>query len=146
MDWSGVDCCDVFISSHSDGTHSLQSIHCWASDGMLNFSKSDKETNSPTFWMAWGGAHFNLWENHSFKEISSEVFFSCETWPELDMNVCLFRSIPLPTTTWTDAPAYQEPFQENLMSLPLALMVCLSRYPTVRHRDETSAEKVTGTF
>ncbi len=30
MDWSGVDYCDVFIScldSHSDGTHSLQSIH-----------------------------------------------------------------------------------------------------------------------
>ncbi len=29
MDWSGVDCCDVFIScldSHSDGTHSLQRI------------------------------------------------------------------------------------------------------------------------
>ncbi len=38
-----VDYCYVFIScldSHSDGTHSLQSIHWWASDGMLNFSKS----------------------------------------------------------------------------------------------------------
>ncbi len=44
MDWSGVDYCDVFIScldSHSDGTHSLQRIHWWASDVMLNFSKSD---------------------------------------------------------------------------------------------------------
>ncbi len=43
MDWSGVDYCDVFIScldSHSDGTHSLQRIHCWASDVMLHFSKS----------------------------------------------------------------------------------------------------------
>ncbi len=43
MDWSGVDYCDIFIScldSHSDGTHSLQRIHCWTSDGMLNFSKS----------------------------------------------------------------------------------------------------------
>ncbi len=33
-----VDYCDVFIScldSHSDGTHSLQMIHCWASDVML---------------------------------------------------------------------------------------------------------------
>ncbi len=28
--WTGVDYCDVFISSHSDGTHSLQSIH-WLS-------------------------------------------------------------------------------------------------------------------
>ncbi len=44
MDWSRVDCCDVFIScldSHSDGTHSLQSIHRWASDVTLHFSKSD---------------------------------------------------------------------------------------------------------
>ncbi len=35
--------CNVFISwldSHSDGTHSLQMIHCWASDGMLHFYKS----------------------------------------------------------------------------------------------------------
>ncbi len=42
MDWSGVDYCDVFIScldSHSDGTHSLQSIHWWASNVMLNISK-----------------------------------------------------------------------------------------------------------
>ncbi len=34
LEWCGllVDYCDVFIScldSHSDGTHSLQSIHCW---------------------------------------------------------------------------------------------------------------------
>ncbi len=63
MDWSGVDYCDVFIScldSHSDGTHSLQSIHCWASDGMLHFSKSDEETNSSTSWMIWGRGHFQL--------------------------------------------------------------------------------------
>ncbi len=34
-----VDCCDVFISCLnflSDGTHSLQRIHWWASDVMLN--------------------------------------------------------------------------------------------------------------
>ncbi len=54
--WSCVDYCDVFIScldSHSDGTHSLQSIHCWASDAMLHFSRSDEETNSSTSWVAW---------------------------------------------------------------------------------------------
>ncbi len=37
LEWCGllVDYCDVFIScldSHSDGTHSLQRIHWWASD------------------------------------------------------------------------------------------------------------------
>ncbi len=45
LEWCGllVDYCDVFIScldSHSDGTHSLQSIHWWTSDVMPNFSKS----------------------------------------------------------------------------------------------------------
>ncbi len=55
-----MDYCDVFISCHSDGTHSLQRIHWRASDGMIHFSKSDEETNSSTFWMAWG------WVNHSF--------------------------------------------------------------------------------
>ncbi len=45
LDWSGllVDYCDGFFSgldSHSDGTHSLQRIHWWASDAMLHFSKS----------------------------------------------------------------------------------------------------------
>jgi len=44
--WTGVvwmDYCDVIIScldSHSDGTHSLQRIHSWASDIMLHFSTS----------------------------------------------------------------------------------------------------------
>ncbi len=56
-----VNNCDVLISSldsHSDGTHSLQMIHWWASDIMLHFSKSDEETNSSTSWMAWGWVHF----------------------------------------------------------------------------------------
>ncbi len=62
LEWCGllVDYCDVFIScldSHSDGTHSLQSIHCWDSDAMLHFSKSDEETNSSKLWMAWWCAH-----------------------------------------------------------------------------------------
>ncbi len=45
LEWCGllVDYCDVLIScldAHSDGTHSLQRIHCWANDVMLHFSKS----------------------------------------------------------------------------------------------------------
>ncbi len=63
LEWCGllVDYCDVFIScldSHSDGTHSLQRIHWWASDVMLHFSKSDEETNSSTSWMTWGWVNF----------------------------------------------------------------------------------------
>ncbi len=45
--WAEVVCvmnyCGVFIScldSHSDGTHSPQRNHLWASDVMLQFSKS----------------------------------------------------------------------------------------------------------
>ncbi len=33
------------LDSHSDGTHSLQSIHCWDSDEMIYFSKPEEETN-----------------------------------------------------------------------------------------------------
>ncbi len=45
LEWCGllVDYCDAFLScldSHSDGAHSLQRIHYWASDVMLHFSKS----------------------------------------------------------------------------------------------------------
>ncbi len=50
MDWSAV----MFLSdSHSDGTHSLQSIHCWDTDAETHFSKSDEETNSSTSWTTW---------------------------------------------------------------------------------------------
>ncbi len=48
LEWCGllVDYCDVFIScldSHSDGTHSLQSIHWWASDATFLQIWSDEE-------------------------------------------------------------------------------------------------------
>ncbi len=72
--WTGevwIIVCIVFIiclDSHSDGTHSLQSIHWWASDAMLHFSKSDEETNSSTSWMTWGfPANVHFWVNYSFK-------------------------------------------------------------------------------
>ncbi len=47
LEWCGllVDYCDVFIScldSHSDGTHSLQRIHWWASDATFLQICSDK--------------------------------------------------------------------------------------------------------
>ncbi len=52
LEWYGL-----FLSAvwtHSDGTHSLQSIHLWASKGMTHFSKSDEETNSSTSRITWG--------------------------------------------------------------------------------------------
>ncbi len=56
MDWSRVDYYDVFISclhSHSDGTHSLQRIHWWASDMMLNFSKSVLMKRQNHLYLGW---------------------------------------------------------------------------------------------
>ncbi len=55
------------IVMYSDGTHSLQSIHCWTSDAMLHFSKSDEDTNSSISWMAWGWVNFHFGVNYSFK-------------------------------------------------------------------------------
>ncbi len=58
--WIGVDYYDVFISSldsHSDGTHSLQSIHWWASDSMLY----DEETNSSTSWSTFSANRIFAW-------------------------------------------------------------------------------------
>ncbi len=60
MDWSDVDYLFIIVfyisclDSHSDGTHSLQRIHWWASNGMLHFSKSVlMKKHSFTSWMAW---------------------------------------------------------------------------------------------
>ncbi len=51
LEWCGL--LWLFLSdSHFDGTHSLQSIHCWDTDAMLHFSKSDEDTNSSTSRMA----------------------------------------------------------------------------------------------
>ncbi len=59
-----VDNCNGFIScldSHSDGTHSLQRIHWWASDVMLFLQFfSNEGTHSSTSWMAWGLSTFSF--------------------------------------------------------------------------------------
>ncbi len=57
--WTGVLWIIVmFLSdSHSDGTHSLQSIHCWDTDAETHFYKSNEETNSSWSQIAWGWAH-----------------------------------------------------------------------------------------
>ncbi len=106
LEWCGllVDYCDVFIScldSHSDGTHSLQRIHWWASDGMLHSSKSDEETNSSTSWMAWRLSTFSenthFWVNYSFNirsicpgimRVASYLDFDCDRSHFQDKYTC----------------------------------------------------------
>ncbi len=59
LEWCGLLWCFYqCLDSHSDGTHSLLSIHWWDTDAMLHFSKSDEETNSSTSWMSWGQVIF----------------------------------------------------------------------------------------
>ncbi len=65
LEWCGllVDYCDVFnscLDSHSDGTHSLQRIHCWASGVMLSPNPLWWRKNSSTSWMTWGQVHSQL--------------------------------------------------------------------------------------
>ncbi len=94
---------DLFLintcfSLHSDGTHSLQRIHWWASDVMLHFSKSfpmKKQTH--LHWMAWGWIHFlqikNFWVNYSFSLIwnISEVYNMMQS--KFNANVIWFLLI-----------------------------------------------------
>ncbi len=42
LEWCGLLWC-FLLDSHSDGTHSLQSIHCWDTDAVMHFSKPDEE-------------------------------------------------------------------------------------------------------
>ncbi len=69
--WTGVVWIIVmFLSAvwtHSDGTHSLQRIHWWASDTFLQIC-SDEETNSSLSWVTLGWTHFQVffifWVNY----------------------------------------------------------------------------------
>ncbi len=69
-----VDYCDVFISSldtHSDGTHSLQRIHWWASNVMLHFSKPFQIKKLIYILDGWKvstfSENFHFWVNNSFQ-------------------------------------------------------------------------------
>ncbi len=89
-----VDYCDVCISCldyHSDGTHSLQRIHWWASDVMLNFSKSVLMKNKFIYILhglrvSTFSANFHFWLTIPLKpEIKKIVTFSVIfiTWKSL---------------------------------------------------------------
>ncbi len=72
LEWCGllVDYCNVFVScldSHSDGTHSLQGIHWWASNVMLNLSKSDGIIYILEGLESACSAICHLWVNYSSK-------------------------------------------------------------------------------
>ncbi len=107
LEWCGslVDYCDVFIScldSHSDGTHSLQSIHWWTSDVMLHFSKSVLMKKKTHLHLGWPevSANFHFWMNYSFKyscrkDFEQNISFWLHwTHDDLNNNPCLAASRP----------------------------------------------------
>ncbi len=75
--WTGVIFVDVFISyldSHSEGTHSLQRIHWWASDVKLFFffMSSDEETLIYILHLyRWSklSANVHFWMTYSFNAL-----------------------------------------------------------------------------
>ncbi len=77
LEWCGLLWCFIScLDSHSDGTHSLQRIHWWASDAMLHFSKSVL-MNSSTSWMTWEWVYFNLWMNYAFQSLNFVFYKIC---------------------------------------------------------------------
>ncbi len=82
--WCFISC----LSSHSDGTHSLQRIHWWASNTTFLQICSDEETNSSTSWMASGWVIF---VNYSFKSLHFSTSSTQKNILFIDMNIkCLF--------------------------------------------------------
>ncbi len=82
--WTGVVWVIVmFLSdSHSDGTHSLQSIHCWDTDAVIHFYKPDEETNSSWSLMNWGWGYFyfQMWIYKSSSMFWTLFSVKCESW------------------------------------------------------------------
>ncbi len=87
LEWCGllVDYCDVFIScldSHSDGTHSLQRIHWWASDGNSTFLQIWWRNKLIYISDDLKGITFsaNFWVNYSFEARQSNR--SADAWQQ----------------------------------------------------------------
>ncbi len=100
MDWSGVDYCDAFIScldSGSDGTHSLQSIHCISP----NLTKKQTHLHLRLAWRLFLLAKFILGWNIPFLDsehsnisppnyqLSGIRFFFCI----LQVSTCMFTLV-----------------------------------------------------
>ncbi len=67
--WTGVVWIIVmFLSdSHSDGTHSLQSIHCWDTDAVTHFSKPDLILILDGLMVSTFSEHFHFWVKYKLR-------------------------------------------------------------------------------
>ncbi len=89
----------ICLDSHSDGTHSLQRIHWWASDVMLNFNFKWKNI-STHLWIVWGWVVQQLfifgWTiplkiiSYSL-DIRLQVKDLCKSYTIIMLFACMFR-------------------------------------------------------
>ncbi len=130
LEWCGllVDYCDVFIScldSHSDGTHSLQRIHWWASDcndAFLQICSMKKKTHIQIGWteieyifskFSFLGELFLLVYTVNDKNHASSIFFvlNCYlnsiSWEHLLCIILIFFSLLLNSKTRTPMETYE---------------------------------------
>ncbi len=96
MDWScGLLWCFYQLEDcHSNGTHSLQRIHCWASNAMLNYSKS--------FVMK--KTLFYIFDDQGFRKVSVFILF-LNDWLttsqlKIDWNMWRFKSVEMLNKSW----------------------------------------------
>ncbi len=84
------------LDSHSNGTHSHR-IH-WASDAMLNVSKSVPMKNQTPIWLAWPeGESFSVnlyfWVNYSFKYNFQSIIRLCRKLLTFSFVLCCERNV-----------------------------------------------------
>ncbi len=89
------------LDSHFDGTHSLQRIHWWASDAMMNFSKSVLMKNQTHLHLGWPeGKYCKFLANFHFSVIYSfKGIFSSKK--NLSQITQMFLATSL--TTWNNS-------------------------------------------
>ncbi len=142
--------CFFFIScldSLSDGTHSLQSIHWWAGDVMLHFSKSFLTINKLVYIL--DGlrvckclANFHFWLNYSFNSIHSPAVGHCSFLyiRELCSGLCSFLSKQCRRQSLFNGAAWCHimsllPPSSEFDNYPHCLRVTLQHFSKIRRND-----------
>ncbi len=97
LEWCGllVDYCDVFIScldSHSDGTHSLQRMHWWASDGILHFFKSVSMNKQTYLHLGWPEGEYIFQHIFIFQSIPLKLWLCSKCFFFFFKNLVTFSS------------------------------------------------------
>ncbi len=116
------------LDSHSDGTHSLQKIHWWASDVMLNFSKYfpiKKQTHLLLGLRMITSSELSYFGvNYSFNSsILNIITFICYNCPQL---LCMSQSTPQHSVFFNNIVFLKVNNSQNTFELLWILVIFLS--------------------